>query len=37
MSVGAIISMVGIIGVVLGGFIFFLRLAMKKEGGKKPD
>ncbi len=37
MSWGAIISMVVIIGIVLGGFIFFLQLAMKNEKIKKRD
>lgn len=31
MSIGAIISMIVIIGSVVGGFVFFVRLAMKKE------
>ncbi len=35
MSIGAIISMIFIIGTVVGGFLFFLRLAMKKEVTKK--
>jgi hypothetical protein len=34
MSTGAIISMIFIIGTVAGGFLFFLRLAMKKESKK---
>lgn len=35
MSSGAILSMVLIVGFVLGGFLFFLRMAMKKERTKK--
>lgn len=35
MSGGAILSMILILGVILGGFIYFLRLAMKKENSKK--
>lgn len=31
MSAQAIISMILIVGVVLGGFVFFLRMAMKDE------
>jgi len=37
MSVGAIISMVIIVGIVAGGFVFFLRLAMKKEKSRKSE
>nr|WP_246205925.1 hypothetical protein [Fulvivirga aurantia] len=29
--------MVLIVGTIVGGFIFFIRLAMKKEAGKKSD
>ncbi|MEQ8243259.1 MetS family NSS transporter small subunit [Fulvivirga sp.] len=35
MSGGAIISMIFIVGVVVGGFLYFLRLAMKNEKSKK--
>ncbi len=35
MSVSAAISMILILGVVMGGFIFFLKKAIKKEAGKK--
>ncbi|MBL6447083.1 MetS family NSS transporter small subunit [Fulvivirga sp. 29W222] len=35
MSTAAIISMILIVGTVMGGFIFFLRLAMKKESERK--
>lgn len=34
MSSGAILSMILIVGFVLGGFLFFLRLAIKKERSK---
>lgn len=37
MTTGAIISMILIVGLVVGGFIFFLRLAMKKESGKNQQ
>lgn len=35
MSFGAILSMLLIVGFVLGGFLFFLRLAIKKESRKE--
>jgi len=35
MSTSAIISMISILSVVIGGFIYFLFLALKKEAGKK--
>lgn len=35
MSISAIISMITIVGIILGGFAFFLWLAMKKESAKK--
>lgn len=35
MSTGAIISMILIVGIIVGGFVFFVRLAMKKEAEKK--
>jgi len=34
MSISAIILMIGILGVVWGGFIVTLRLAIKKDGDK---
>ncbi|MTI27299.1 MetS family NSS transporter small subunit [Fulvivirga kasyanovii] len=37
MSTAAIISMILIVGTVVGGFIFFLRLAMKKEADRKKS
>lgn len=37
MSAGAIISMIFIVGVVVGGFLYFLRMAMKNEQSKKVD
>jgi len=37
MSLGAIISMIIIVGTVVGGFLFFLRLAMKKEAEKRNE
>lgn len=37
MSTAAIISMILIVGTVVGGFIFFLRLAMKKESDRKKS
>lgn len=35
MSIGAIISMTIIVGTIIGGFSFFLWLAMKKESAGK--
>ena len=35
MSAAAIISMIFILGTVLGGFLFFLRKAIKKEASNK--
>lgn len=35
MSTAAIISMILIVGTVVGGFVYFLRLAMKKESERK--
>jgi hypothetical protein len=35
MSIPSIISMVLILGIVVGGFAYFLRLAIRKEGEKK--
>lgn len=37
MSISAIISMVLIVGSVAGGFVYFLWLAMKKEGSRKQE
>lgn len=37
MTIDAIISMILIVGLVVGGFVFFLRLAMKKEKSRKVD
>lgn len=34
MSISALISMVLILGIIMGGFIFFLRIAIKKENQK---
>ncbi|MFY0652326.1 MAG: MetS family NSS transporter small subunit [Cyclobacteriaceae bacterium] len=34
MSTGAIISMVIILGIVIGGFLYFLSVAIKKEKQK---
>lgn len=34
MSTSALISMVLILGVIMGGFVFFLRIAIKKENQK---
>ncbi len=34
MSISALISMVLILGIIMGGFIFFLRIAIKKEKQK---
>ena len=34
MSSSALISMILILGIVMGGFIFFLRIAIKKESQK---
>lgn len=31
MSLSALISMILILGIVIGGFAFFLRIAIKKE------
>ncbi|MDH5599143.1 MAG: MetS family NSS transporter small subunit [Cyclobacteriaceae bacterium] len=35
MSNDAIISMILLLGFVIGGFVFFLRIAMKKEREKR--
>lgn len=35
MSLSSIISMILILGIVVGGFSYFLRLAIKKEGEKR--
>ena len=37
MSISSIISMLFIVGMVLGGFIYFIRIAIKKEAGKKAS
>lgn len=37
MTIGAIISMILIVGIVVGGFVIFLRLAMKKEKSRKVE
>jgi hypothetical protein len=37
MSTSAIFGMIVIIGIVIGGFIFFLNLAMKNEKRKKNE
>lgn len=34
MSISALISMILILGIIMGGFIFFLRIAIKKENQK---
>lgn len=34
MSTTALISMILILGIVMGGFAFFLRIAIKKENQK---
>lgn len=34
MSISALISMVLILGIIMGGFVFFLRIAIKKENQK---
>ena len=34
MSTAALISMILILGIIIGGFIFFLRIAIKKENQK---
>lgn len=34
MSISSIVSMILIVGIVVGGFIYFLRLAIKKEAQK---
>ena len=34
MSTTSIISMILIVGIIVGGFIYFLRLAIKKEAQK---
>ncbi|MDW3192310.1 MAG: MetS family NSS transporter small subunit [Cytophagales bacterium] len=34
MSTSALISMVLILGIIMGGFVFFLRIAIKKENQK---
>lgn len=34
MSISALISMVLTLGIIMGGFIFFLRIAIKKEKQK---
>ena len=34
MGTSSIISMIAIVGIVVGGFIYFLRLAIKKEAQK---
>lgn len=34
MSTSALISMVLILGTIMGGFVFFLRIAIKKENQK---
>lgn len=34
MSVGSIISMIAIVGTIVGGFAYFLSIAMKKEKEK---
>ncbi|MEM7373064.1 MAG: MetS family NSS transporter small subunit [Bacteroidota bacterium] len=35
MSISGILSMILILGIVVGGFAYFLRLAIKKESGKE--
>lgn len=35
MSISAIISMTFILGTVMGGFLYFLNVAIKKEAQKK--
>lgn len=37
MSTSAIISMILIVGAVVGGFIYFLSLAMKHEARRKKE
>ena len=37
MSTAAIISMILIVGTVVGGFIYFLRMAMKNESRRRKD
>lgn len=37
MSIAAVISMIAITGTVVGGFVFFLALAMKKEAGGEEE
>jgi len=37
MSTGAIVSMLMILGTVLGGFVYFLWVAIKKESTRKKD
>ncbi|ELR70256.1 hypothetical protein C900_03941 [Fulvivirga imtechensis AK7] len=37
MSTAAIISMILIVGTVVGGFIYFLGLAMKRESSRKKE
>lgn len=35
MSVSSVVSMVLILGIIIGGFIFFLSKTIKKEANKK--
>ncbi len=37
MSISALVAMLFILGTVGGGFVFFLRLAIKKERKKGKD
>ena len=37
MTTYSIISMILIVGTVVGGFLYFLRIAIKKESGKKKE
>ncbi|WP_255763390.1 hypothetical protein [Fulvivirga maritima] len=37
MSIGAIVSMVCILGTVAGGFVYFLTLALKNEARHKRE
>ena len=36
MSTGAIINMIFILTIVVGGFIYFVRMAARKESEKSP-
>ena len=37
MSTHSIISMVGILSLVIGGFVFFLSIAIRKESDKEEE